>query len=384
MAGVYVAGAGFTKVAEHWDKGLEQLMAEAALKAMEDSGVSTVNAIYIGCALSELLQAQTNLGALMAENVGLVGVPAFRVEAAEASGAAALYAGFCDIASGKSEAVLVVGGEKLSDGLAEEVHSSLMMSGRSWYEGFIGADFYALNALLYRLYSRRYGGEEVPLFPVISHEHAEGVPHAQYPFKISLERVLESPFIAEPLRMLEVSGIGDGAAAVVLVSEDLARKLGSPKARLFIESATDYVSPFEREDPLRLQSIILSVSRALEQAGLSRNEVSLLELYDATSILAALCLESGGFAPPGSAGKLAKRGELSLNGSLPCNTFGGLKARGHPLGATPIYQAAEIYLQLTGQAGKNQLDSPKAGLAIALGGVGSTAFATLLKRGDME
>ncbi|MEM4648405.1 MAG: thiolase domain-containing protein [Nitrososphaerota archaeon] len=380
MAGVYVAGVGFTKIAEHWDRDLEHLMAEAAIKAMEDAGVSSVNAIYVGCALSEPIQGQMNLGALMAECAGLVGAPALRMEAAEASGAAALYAGFCDVASGRSEAVLVVGGEKLSDGLSEEVSSGMMMSGRSWYEGFMGADFYALNALLYRLYSKRYGEEGIPFFPVISHEHAEGVSHAQYPFKISLDRVLESPFIADPLRMLEVSGIGDGAAAVILVNEDLARRLSSPKARIYISSATDYVNPFDREDPLRLQSVLLAVNKVLEQARASRSEISMIELHDATSILAALCLESGGFSPPGEAGKLAMKGEFSLSGRLPCNTFGGLKARGHPFGATALYQVAEIYLQLAERAGKNQLDNPRVGLTLSLSGVGAAAFASLLKK----
>ncbi len=380
MTGVYIAGIGFTKIAEHWDKDLECLMAEAAVKALENAGVSTVNAIYVGCALNEFLQGQANLGALMAESAGLVGVPAFRVEAAEASGAAALYMGFCDVASGGSEAVLIVGGEKLSDGLTEEVSSGMMMSGRTWHESFIGADFYALNALLYKLYSKRYGEEGIPFFPVISHEHAEGIPHAQYPFKISLDRVIESPFIAEPLRMLEVSGIGDGAAAIILVNEDLARRLDSFKARIFISSATDYVNPFEREDPLKLQSVLLAVSKVLEQGKSDRSEMDMIELHDATSILAALCLESAGFSPPGSAGKLAMKGEFGLNGYLPCNTFGGLKARGHPFGATAIYQVAEIYLQLAGLAGKNQLDSPRSGLAISLSGVGATAFAILLNK----
>ncbi len=380
MGEVFVAGVGLTKIAEHWDKSLEQLMAEAALKALDDAGVSSVNSIYVGNALGELLQDQSNLGALVAEESGLIGIPAIRVEAAEASGAAALYAGFCEVASGRSDAVLVVGGEKLSDGLAEEVSSGLMMSGRSWYEGFIGAEFYSLNALLYKLYAKRYGGDGVAMFPVISHEHAEGVSHAQYPFKISLEKVLSSPFVAEPLRRLEVSGIGDGAAAIVLISESLASKLKSPKAQLFIASATDYLNPFEREDPLRFQSVMSAVSRVLDYAGVDKNEVNFLELHDATSIMAALCLESSGFSAPGAAGNLAMKGEFKLNGRLPCNTFGGLKARGHPLGATAIYQVAELYLQLTGQAGRNQLDSPKAGLAIALGGVGTTAFANLLKQ----
>ena len=380
MGKVFIAGIGFTKIAEHWDRSLEDLMVEAALKAFDNAGLSEVDSIYVGNALAEVLQEQTHLGAAVAEDLGLARVPAFRVEAAEASGAAALYAGFNEVASGRADAVLVVGGEKLSDGLPEEVSSGLMMAGRPYYESFIGADFYSLNALLYRIYCKTYGCDNLASFPVMSHEHAEGVAHAQYPFKLSLEKVLSSPFIAEPLRRLEVSGIGDGAAAVILVGERLAGKLKSPLSQLQVASATDRLNPFDRENPLRFQSVSLAVGLVLEDAGLSRNEIDFIELYDATSIMAALCLESGGFADPGKAGELAARGELDLGGSLPCNTFGGLKARGHPLGATAIYQIAEAHLQVTDQAGRNQVDSARAGLAIAVGGVGATAFASIVKR----
>jgi len=378
---VFVAGVGFTKIAEHWDKDLEQLMAEAAVKALEDAGIPSVNAIYVGNMLGEALQEQAHLGTLTAENLGLTGVPAFRVEAAEASGAAALYQGFLDILSGRSEVVLVVGGEKLSDGLGEEVSSALMMSGRQEYEGFIGADFYAINALLYRLYDRRYGGSEgIAMFPVISHNHAAGVAHAQYPFKLNLEKVLSSPFIAEPLRRMEVSGVGDGAAAVVLVGERLAEKLKSPKTMLFISSSTDYLSPFERENPLHFRSLAMAVEEVLGEAGVERREVDFIELHDATSIMAAISLESSGFAEVGEAGKLAERGEFSLGGDIPCNTFGGLKARGNPLGATTLYQVAEAHLQLTNRAGKNQVDSAEVGLVQSLGGIAATAFAILMKK----
>jgi len=380
MSKVFIAGVGFTKVAEHWDKGLDQLMAEAAVKALENAGLSTVNTIYVGNMVGEFLQNQSHLGSIIAEKTGLSGTPAIRVESAEASGAAALYAGSMDVLSGKSDAVLVVGGEKLSDGLPEEVSSAAMSGMRQDYEGFIGAEFYALNALLYRIYQRRYGEDSgIALFPVISHEHAAGVAHAQYPFKVTLEKVLASPFIAEPLRRLEVSGIGDGAAAVVLVGEKLYEKLESPKAEFYIEAATDYVNPFEREDPLRFEALRIAVLKVLRSAGVELRDVDFVELHDATSIMAAISLESTGFARPGEAGKMAQRGELNLNGSLPCNTFGGLKARGNPFGATAIYQAAEAYLQLTGQAGKNQVDSPRVGMIQSLGGIGGTAFAGILK-----
>ncbi|RLF98804.1 MAG: thiolase domain-containing protein [Candidatus Wolframiiraptor sp.] len=380
MGKVFVAGVGFTKIAEHWDKSLEQLMAEAAAKALEDAGIPSVNSIYVGNMMGEALQEQAHLGTLLAEDLGLTGIPAFRIEAAEASGAAALYQAALDILSGRSEAVLVIGGEKLSDGLSEEVSSAMMMSGRQEYEGFIGADFYAINGLLYRLYEKRYGSDGIAMFPVISHTHAAGVSHAQYPFKLTLEKVLSSPFIAEPLRRMEVSGIGDGAAAVVLVGERLAEKIKSPKTAFFIASSTDYITPFERENPLHFRSLAMASDKVFEETKVERREVDFIELHDATSIMAALSLESSGFVEPGKAGRLAEKGEFSLEGNLPCNTFGGLKARGHPFGATALYQVAEAHLQLTERAGNNQIDSAKIGLIQSLGGVAATAFAILMKK----
>ena len=381
MGKVYVAGVGFTRVAEHWELSLEQLMAEAAIRAFEDSGIGSVNSIYVGNMAGEALQEQAHLGARIAEELGLIGTPSFRVEAAGASGAAALYSAAMEILAGRSKAVLVVGGEKLSDGLANEVSSALLMGERQEYEGFIGAEFYSLNALLYRLYKKQYDvRDEVAYFSVISHEHAAGVEHAQYPFKVSLEKIMSSPYISEPLRRLEVSGIGDGAAALVLVNEETAERLKSPRIEIYISASTDFMNPFERENPLYFQSLAIAVDEVLRLARVERGGIDLVELHDATSIMAAISLESSGFAREGEAGKLAMKGELGLSGSLPCNTFGGLKARGNPFGATGIYQVAEIYLQLMERAGKNQLDSPKVGMAQSIGGVGTTAIVSVLKK----
>ena len=378
---VYVAGVGFTKVAEHWDRGLDGLMAEASVAAIRDAGVSGVDAIYVGNMAGEALQEQAHLGAIVSESIGMNGVPALRVEAAGASGAAALYSGVMEVASGRADAVLVVGGEKLSDGLVEEVESAIMMGGRNDHAS-TGASFLSLNALLYNLYLKHHDSseEEVAMFPVLSHEHAAGAAHAQYPFKITLEKVLASPYIAKPLRRFETAGIGDGAAALILVGERLAEKLDSPKSEIYVAAATDYLSPFDREDPLFFSALARATSEALRYAGLERRDIGLIELHDATSIMAALSLESSGFSGRGQAGKMAHAGEFGLGGTHPVNTFGGLKARGHPIGATAIYQVAEIHLQLTERAGKNQVDGKRTGLAQSLGGIAATAVATVLKQ----
>ncbi|MEN2974846.1 MAG: thiolase domain-containing protein [Candidatus Caldarchaeales archaeon] len=381
MRRVYVAGVGLTKVDEHWRASLEYLMTEASLKAIDDAGISSVDSIYVGSMLSQILQEQSHLGALLAEELGLSGIPAMGVEAASASGSAAAYIGAREIEASRANAVLVVGVDKMSDGMSEEVSAAMMVGERQEYTGFIGATFYSINALLYSLYMNRYGvdQEKIALFPVLCHEHAVNAPHAQYPFRIKLETVLSSPYVAEPLRRFETTAIADGAAAIVLVNEETARKLDSPKTELIIESATDYLTPLQREDPLWFPSVHLSTYKALSRAGLDRKDIRTLEIFDATSIMAILSLESIGLAERGGGWRLLEKGELNLSGSIPCNTFGGLKARGHPAGATGLYQIAEIHLQLTHRAGKNQLDSVKAGLAQSLGGIASTAFTSVLR-----
>lgn len=381
MGKVYVVGVGLTKVDEHWHSSLEQLMAEASLRALDDAGLSRVDSIYVGSMLSTILQEQGHLGALLAEELGLSGIPAVGVEAAAASGAAAVYAGAMEIEASRANAVLVVGVDKMSDGMAEEVTSAMMIGERQEYTGFMGATFYSINALLYSIYMQRYGvsQEKIALFPVLCHEHAVNAPHAQYPFKIRLETVMSSPYVSEPLRRFETTAIADGAAALVLASEETARKLDSPKVELFIDCSTDYLTPLQREDPLWFPAAQLSAVKALNRAGISRDEVKIIELFDATSIMAILSLESMGFAERGRGWAMLENGDLTLSGKHPCNTFGGLKARGHPAGATGVYQIAEIYLQLTGRAGKNQVDSAKTGMAQALGGVAATAFTSILK-----
>ncbi|MEM4466600.1 MAG: beta-ketoacyl synthase N-terminal-like domain-containing protein [Nitrososphaerota archaeon] len=382
MSRVYVAGVGLTKVDEHWKTSLEQLVTEASLKALDDAGLESVDAIYVGSMLSEILQEQGHLGAVLAEELGLSGIPAMSVEAATASGAASIYVGAREIESGRAKAVLVAGVDKMSDGMAEEVTSALMVGEKQEYTGFIGATFYSLNALIYSLYMKRYdvSQEKIALFPVLCHEHSVGVEHAQYPFKIKLETVMNSPYIAEPLRRFETTAIADGAAALILVGEEFASKLKSPKTELVIEAATDYVTPFQREDSLWFPALQLATTKALERAKISRNEVGIIEIFDATSIMAVISLESSGFASRGEAWRLLENGELSLSGSLPCNTFGGLKARGHPAGATGVYQVAELHLQLTNRAKKNQVDRAITGMAQTLGGLASTAFVTILKK----
>lgn len=379
---VFVIGSGLVKVEEHWEKDIISLAADSAVKTLDSLGIESVNSIYVGNMLGEVFQEQAHLGAIVAESLGLSGLPAVRVEAGEASGAVAFRSAFLDILSGNSKVSLVIGVEKLSDGQVEEVNYATVLSERQEYAGMVGLTFHALNGLLYRLYMKAYSvkQEDIAYISVICHDNASLSPHSQYPFKVTLDKVLKSPVVSEPLRRLECFGIGDGAACVALCSDEVASKIDADKVEVVACSlSTDNVLITERENPLMLRSLSKATKLAMERAGITKEEVSLLELHDATSIMATLSLESSGFAGKGEAPRLIRSGELSLSGKLPVCTFGGLKARGHPFGATGVYQIAELYLQLTHNAGKNQVDNAKVGMAQSISGLGGTSVVTLMK-----
>jgi len=382
MRKVFIIGHGLTKVGEQWEASLESLLAESALLSMKSSGVSRVDEIFVANAFGEILQEQSNLGAVLAEELGMSGTPALRVEAGSASGACAIRAGMISIQSGVSNVVLVTGAEKMSDSVAEEALWLSSMEERQEYAGQVGGFPGASAALLYKQYMKRYSArqEGVAYFAVLGHTNAVNVPHAQYPFKVSLETVLSSPTVADPLRRLETASVADGSASVVLCGEEVASKLDVQKSRLLACTlATDYLTAFDREDPLHLQALSRATQEAISMSGLERGQIGAIELHDSFTILAALSLESSGFTPKGKAGELAYQGKLALDGELPVNTFGGLKARGYPVGATAIYQLAESHMQLTGQAGKNQLDGLRAVMTQSLAGVGATASVSILE-----
>ncbi len=386
MRSVYVAGVGYTRVSEHWERSLTELASEAALAAIRDAGAGRVDAIYFASAAAEITSHQIGISAIVSEELGLSGVPAVRTECGEASGMAALFQAFAAVSSGLAKIALVVGAEKLSDLMPEEYNTVHTMTLPHETMGFAGITPAAIAALLYRIYMERYEvpQEFVAQFPVLMHRNAKGVPHAQFPFEVKLEDVLSSPYVAPPLRRLETTAPCDGAAALVLVSEDALGSVKSGSATKVggISLRTDYVSPFDKEDPLFLSSVALSVEEALRRSGIDRKDVDVLELHDSFSVTAPLILESAGFSPRGRSGLRLKEGSHDLNGELPINTFGGLKARGHPFGATALYQLAELHLQLTGRAGKNQVDKAKRGLAISTSGFGAVSGAAVLLGGD--
>jgi len=376
MRPVYIAGVALTPIGEHWELSLRDLACEAALKALEKAEVERIDALYVANMGAAPLQSQLHLGALMADALGLYGLPAMRVEAAQASGGVAVHEAHLAVASGLYDSILVVGVEKMSDALPQEVRSALAMAEDQEYTAYTGVTDVGLCALLHRLYMERYEAkpEEIAALAAISHEHAVGCPHAQYPFRVSVERILSSPMEADPIHMLECSGIGDGAAALVLTAD---------RGDVEIAASTVAVDHFfltERGDPLILEAVRAASRRAYERAGISPRDVDLVELHDSTTIMGILSLEDLGFVEKGFGARYVSEGNVRRGGELPVNTFGGLKARGNPVGATGVYQVAEIALQLLGEAGRCQVEDAEVGLAENLGGIASTASITILRR----
>lgn len=383
MRKVAVLGVGCTKVGEHWGTSLKDLFTEAALAALNDAGSEKVEALYVGNMFSGYAQQQEHLGALLADSIGMSGISAAKIEGACGSGGAAVHAGYLAVASGMYDYVLVGGVEKMTDVSTAQVTTALMMAENRDYIGFTGITFVGLNALLHRLYTKTYGAklEEIAAFAVNDHNNAVNNPYAQYPFPLKIERVLESPIVADPIRLFECCGVGDGAAAIVLCPLDNAKALAKGAVELAASTvATNVLSLNERDDLLVFDATRKAANKAYEIAGLKPEDVDVLEVHDAFTITGVLALEGLGFAKKGEGAKFVSEGNIALGGKIPTNTLGGLKARGHPIGATGVYQVIEVAKQLRGDAGKNQINGAEVGLTQNVGGVDSTAAVHVLRR----
>jgi len=380
MRNVAIAGVGFTKVGEPWERSVKELFAEAAVAAMKDSGSPAVEALYVANMSGGHLQHQLHLGAMMAEAIGKPGIFATRVEAGQASGGVAFHEGVQAVASGRCDSVLVGGVEKMSDMLPECVASSQATAEDQEYVAFTGVTKTGLSAILHRMYTERFDvkPEDVAMFAVRGHDNAVGCAHAQYPFKLSIERVMASPMEADPIHVMECSAVCDGAAAILLRP---AEEVGDCVEVAATEVATDAFSIAQRGDPLTLGAVRRAAEKACASAGVSLGDMDVLEVMDDTTIDGVLCLEGLGFAKRGEGAAFVAAGGTSREGEMPTNTFGGLKARGNPLGATGVYQVAEVVLQLRGAAGPSQVKDARIGMAQSMGGVGSTCSVTILRRG---
>ena len=382
MQKIAVLGIGQTIVAEQWEKSLKEIAGEAVLAALNDARRDKADAIFVGNMMSGQLNRQENLGALIADWVGLRGTEAFKVEAACGSGAAAVRAALMAVASGMIECAVAVGVEKMSETLGVDTTAALATAADADWESAQGVSFVAINALIMRRYMHEYGWKHTDFAPFSINAHANAMhnPHARLREPISQDDYSQARMVADPINLLDASPTGDGAAAVVLVPADQLR--GSARPLVTIEgsaSATDTLAVHDREDPLWLMAAAASAQKAYAQAGLGPRDVDVFELHDAFSIMAALSLEGCGFAERGQGPRLGLDGEILPTGRIPVATFGGLKARGHPVGATGVYQILEVVQQLRGEAGECQVPGAKVGMAQNIGGSGSNIVTHLLR-----
>jgi acetyl-CoA C-acetyltransferase len=382
MSDVAIIGIGQTPVGEHWDASLRSLAADAIRAAMVDAGVSQVDALYVGNAFGATVSSQSHLGSLIADFAGLTGVEAFAVEAAEASGGAALRTGYLAVASGAVETALVLGVEKSSDMVGTARTRARSVSLDADYEAIHGVTVTALAAMLMRRYMEEYGVELSAFenFSINAHANGSKNANAMYRNQIKPGGFARAPMISDPVTLFDSAPDADGAAAVILTSPERAADLVPQPVRIAASAAaTDTLALQERADLLWLNAVHLSTHKALEQAGVTQSDINLLELHDAYTILTALSLEAAGFAERGGGWKLAQDNQIGLAGSLPISTFGGLKSRGNPVGATGVYQAVEAALQLRGAAGANQVENARVALIQSVGGIGSTAVTHVLR-----
>jgi acetyl-CoA C-acetyltransferase len=382
MRKVAIIGIGQTPVDEHWDKSLRELATDAVLQALGEAQRDRVDGIFVGNMMSGILSRQENLGTLIADWAGLRGVEAFKVEAACGSGAAAVHLGVMAIASGYMDSVIVMGAEKMTETSMAETTAALATAADADFEGDHGVSFVSLNALIMQRYLYEYGWKHTDFaqFSINAHENAVGNPNARLQDCISVAEYRTARMICDPINLLDASPTGDGAAALVLVPLESLRSNGGPRIVIAgSTAATDSIAIHDRRDGLWLSAAYASARKAYGQAGIQSEDVDLFELHDAFSIMAALSLEACGFAERGQGPRLALDGEICPTGRIPIATRGGLKARGHPVGATGVYQIAEIVQQLRGEAGENQIPEARVGMAQNIGGSGSNIVTHILK-----
>lgn len=383
MQSVAIIGVGITPVGEHWDTSLRALAAEALHAAMKDADIKTADALFVGNAYGSSFTSQSQLGALIADYAGLNGLEAVTQDAAEASGAAAIRSAMLAVASGHVETALVVGVEKSTDAIGATRVEGRNISLDADYEAIHGATLPALAALVMRRYMHEHG-LDVSVFEGFSmnaHANAKSNPNAMFRNTLKPGAFAKAAMVADPVNLFDGAPDADGAAALVLVRADRAADMVSkPVMILGSGAATDRLALQDRQDLLHLKAVAHSTRKALHAAGITPDQIDLFELHDAFTILSTLTLEATGVAERGAGWRWAANGgeAIGLHGKLPISTFGGLKARGNPVGAAGVYQAVEATWQLRGEAGANQVENAKVALIQNLGGLGSTAVTHVL------
>jgi acetyl-CoA C-acetyltransferase len=382
MREVAVIGVGMTKWGELWEKPLRDIFVESALEAVKDAGVDKVESMYVGCMTSGLFVGQEHLGSLLADYLGMGPIPSLRVETACASGGAAFRQAVFDVASGAHDVVLAGGVEKMTDVGGDGATFALSTAADAEYEVYNGVTFPGLYAMIAVAHMDKYGTtrEQLAHVSVKNHENGSKNPLAQYPFKVTVEQVINSVKIADPLNILDCSPITDGAAAAIVCPLDRAGEFSKkkPVKVLATAHATDTIALHARKDIAWLNAVAEAGKQAYKQSGLSPSDIDLVEVHDCFTIAEICAIEALGFFEKGKGGTGAESGETAVGGRIPVNPSGGLKSKGHPVGATGIAQIVEVTKQLRGEGGERQVKDAKIGMAQNMGGTGGSCVVHIL------
>lgn len=386
MREVAVIGIGITKFGELWDKSFRQLIAEAGSKAILDAGIEgkEIDGMYVGSMSSGRFVGQEHVGALVADAAGFshAHIPSTRVEGACASGGLAVRQGYLSIASGMNDIVVVGGMEKMNDVGGNDATATLATAADQEWEAFFGATFPALYAMIATRHMHEYGTTKEQLAQVAVKNHANGAknPYAQYRREITLELAMNATTVAYPLGLLDCSPVTDGAASLILCTADKAKKYTDKPIKIIGSGqGSDSLALHGRRDICTLDATVHAAKTAYKQAGITSKDIDFAEVHDCFTIAEICAIEDLGFVKKGEGGKAIDNKITTLDGSLPVNTSGGLKSKGHPVGATGVAQMVEVIQQLRGEAEARQLKDAKIGLAHNVGGSGATCVIHIME-----
>ncbi len=381
MRDVVIIGAGMTKFGELWGKSIKDIFVEAALRAIKDAGVDHIDSMYVGAMSSGLFVGQEHLGAVMADYLGVTPIPSTHVESACASGGVSFRQAFLEVASGASEIVLAGGVEKMTDGA--DVTEALATAADQEYEVYHGITFPGLYALIARAHMAQFGTTREQLAAVAVKNHRNGAknPNAQFRSQVTAEQVMNSTMVADPLRLLDCSPVSDGAAAVIVASMDVAKRLKKNPVRVLASAqASDTIALHGRKSLTTLNAVVSAAQKAYKMADKKPADIDLVEVHDCFTIAEIVATEDLGFFEKGKGGQAALDGKTSIECNLtPVNTSGGLKSKGHPVGATGIAQIIELFEQLNHNAGARQVERAHVGMAQNMGGSGASCVIHILE-----
>ena len=386
MREVAVTGIGLTKFGELWERSFRDLVAEAGAKAIIDSGVSgkDIDAMYVGSMSSGRFVGQEHVGALVADASGFshIHIPSTRVEGTCASGGLAIRQGYLSVASGANDVVIIGGIEKMNDVGGGFATDTLATAADQEWEAFFGATFPGLYAMIATRHMHQYKTTKKHLAQVAVKNHYNGArnPHAQYRREITLEQAMNATTVAEPLGLMDCSPVSDGAAAVVLCSLDKAKKFAEKPVKIIGSGqASDTLALHARRDITTLDATVFAGKRAYKQANKKPKDIDFAEVHDCFTIAEICAIEDLGFVKKGEGGFAVEKKITTLDGEIPVNTSGGLKAKGHPVGATGVAQIVEATMQLRGEAEKRQVKDARVGLTHNVGGSGATCVVHILE-----